>query len=115
MFCVSVWRFGVATSFDVPAIAWATALVCGFLASFATINFQRGIRLGKISTSWLIINLSTALPTILSIVMYREAITTRRALGLLLAIVALLILWFERRREERASQPAATLGISIER
>ena len=101
VFAVSFWRFGPANTLNVPAVAWATALVCGFMAAFATLNFQHGIRHGKISTSWLIINLSTALPTVLSIAIYKEAVTRRRALGLLLAVAALFILWLERVREER--------------
>lgn len=87
----------------VPAIASATALCCGFLASLAILNFQHGIRYGKISTSWLVINLSAALPTVLSIILYHEGVSARRAAGLGLAIVALLLLWLERRRDEAAS------------
>jgi drug/metabolite transporter (DMT)-like permease len=102
MFAVSIWRFGPAGVLQIPAVAWTTAVVCGFLASFATLNFQHGIRHGKISTSWLVINLSTALPTVLSILIYHEAVSARRALGLVLAVVALLILWLERVQEERA-------------
>ena len=67
---------------DIPAPGWLTAVACGFLASVAILNFQHGVRFGKISTSWLIINLSTALPTVLSILIYREAVSVRRALGL---------------------------------
>jgi drug/metabolite transporter (DMT)-like permease len=101
MFVVSIWRFGPISLLQIPAVAWITAAGCGFLASFATLNFQQGIRHGKISTSWLVINLSTALPTALSILIYREAVGLRRGLGLLLSVVALLILWFERAYEEQ--------------
>jgi drug/metabolite transporter (DMT)-like permease len=111
-FVVSLVRFGPGGVLAIPPVAWVTALVCGFLASFATLQFQHGIRHGKISTSWLVINLSTALPTVLSIVLYKEAVTPRRILGLLLAIVALLILWLERAREERLREAAATLSAS---
>jgi drug/metabolite transporter (DMT)-like permease len=68
----------------------------------AILSFQHGVRFGKISTSWLVINLSTALPTILSIAIYHEVVSLRRALGLALAMVALGILWLERRREEQS-------------
>ena len=85
----------------VPGFIWATALVCGFLASAAIVSFQHGLRFGKISTSWLIINLSMSLPIVLSILIYSEAVSPRRALGLGLAVIALLLLWLERRREER--------------
>lgn len=101
MLAVSVWRTR-AKVIDVPPIAWVTAITCGFLASVAILSFQRGVRFGKISTSWLVINLSTALPTVLSIVIYRESVGIRRSLGLFLAVAALVILWLERTREERA-------------
>ena len=87
-----------------PIAAWITATVCGFLASLAILAFQQGVRFGKISTSWVVINLSTALPTVLSIAIYHETVSLRRALGLGLAVVALMILWLERRREERAKR-----------
>jgi drug/metabolite transporter (DMT)-like permease len=115
MFAVSTWRFGAESVLHVPAVAWVTALVCGFLAAFATLNFQHGIRLGKISTSWLVINLSTALPTVLSIVIYHESVSPRRALGLALAVVALVILWLERAQEERATYSREVVPVSGEK
>ncbi len=101
MLAVSVWRTGTRVM-EVPAIAWATAIVCGFLASLAILAFQHGVRFGKISTSWLVINLSTALPTVLSIVIYQESVSLRRGLGLFLSVAALVMLWLERIREERS-------------
>jgi drug/metabolite transporter (DMT)-like permease len=103
MSVLSFWRSGVANVLDIPAIAWVTAAVCGFLASLAIWSFQHGVRYGKISTSWLVINLSMALPTVLSIMVYHEVITARRAIGLLLAVATLIILWRERVREEAHS------------
>jgi drug/metabolite transporter (DMT)-like permease len=104
MSVLSLWRSGLASIPDIPAAAWITATVCGFLASVAILSFQHGVRYGKISTSWLVINLSMALPTVLSIIVYREAITLRRAIGLLLAVATLIILWRERVREEASGQ-----------
>lgn len=100
MWRLALLRFGAGAMNGFPLLAVAVGAVCGLLASVAILNFQHGIRYGKISTSWLIINLSTALPTVLSIVIYRERVGARRGLGLLLAVAALLILWLERRREE---------------
>ncbi len=101
MLAISLWRTGT-NGIEVPASAWVTAIGCGFLASVAILAFQRGVRLGKISTSWLVINLSTALPTVLSILIYHENVSLRRGLGLFLAVAALVILWVERTREERS-------------
>ncbi len=101
---MAIVSFGLGHRLDhIPAVAWVTAITCGFLASLAILNFQHGIRFGKISTSWLVINLSMALPTVLSILIYHEAVSPRRAAGLALTVVALLLLWMERRRDETAS------------
>ncbi|QNI37675.1 EamA family transporter [Edaphobacter albus] len=107
MSVLSFWRFGAAGVLDTPRIAWVTAATCGLLASLAILSFQRGVRYGKISTSWLVINLSMAVPTVLSIVVYREEITRRRAVGLLLAVATLVILWRERVREEASGEVIA--------
>lgn len=88
---------GIAT---LPVIAWLVASGCGVLTSLAILNFQHGIRFGKISTSWLVINLSTVLPTILSILLYHEMVSFRRAVGLFLAGVAIGLLWYERRQDD---------------
>ena len=106
MWALTLFRYGAAAMNGIPLVAAAVGAGCGLLASVAILNFQHGIRYGKISTSWLIINLSTALPTVLSIAIYRERVSPRRGLGLLLAVAALLILWAERRREEQEEKRA---------
>jgi drug/metabolite transporter (DMT)-like permease len=68
-------------------------------ASVAILAFQKGIRFGKISTSWLIINLSTAVPTILSIVCYGEHVGFRRALALGAIVLSLFFLWKDKEVE----------------
>ncbi|MCZ2080264.1 MAG: EamA family transporter [Bryobacteraceae bacterium] len=82
------------------SLAWLVAAGCGLLTSLAILNFQRGIRFGKISTSWLVINLSTVLPMILSILIYKEVVSIRRGAGLVLAALAIALLWQERRLDE---------------
>jgi drug/metabolite transporter (DMT)-like permease len=78
------------------------AAICGSCAGIAILNFQQSMRFGKISTSWLIINLSTASPTTLSIVLYHEHVTLRRGLSLVLAVAALVLLGVDRCREQAA-------------
>jgi drug/metabolite transporter (DMT)-like permease len=108
-------RHGVRTLTAVPSAVVLVAVLCGTFASLAIFNFQHGVRYGKISTSWLVINLSTAVPTLLSIVIYREEIGWKRGLSLLLGVLALAFLWLDRREEERqnvalAGQKLAPLG-----
>lgn len=78
--------------------------VCGSCAGIAILNFQHSMRFGKISTSWLIINLSTSIPTIFSIVLYHERVTLKRSLSLILAVAALILLAVDRRKEEHADR-----------
>src|SRR5216684_4127025 len=47
------------------------ALPFGACAAAALWLFQRGLRYGRIATSWLLINLSSAIATILSVIVYR--------------------------------------------
>jgi drug/metabolite transporter (DMT)-like permease len=97
------FQLGPAAWVRVPLPAWAVAAACGLCASIAILNFQHGVRYGRISTSWLIINLSTIVPIFLSIAIYKEIVEPRRAASLALAAVALLLLWLDRRREESGS------------
>src|SRR2546426_9364263 len=66
-----VWH-GAGSLASTPPRVYAVALVCGLFSSLAILTFQQGIRHGEISTSWLVINLSTAIPTILSLIVYHE-------------------------------------------
>src|SRR5687768_7222272 len=47
------------------ANAVAVAVFCGACAGIAILTFQIGVRYGRISTSWLVINLSTIVPAVL--------------------------------------------------
>ncbi len=73
-----------------------TALPFGVAAGVAILAFQAGIRHGNITTSWLVINLSSAIPTILSIVIYKEQVTSIKAIALFLIPIAIGLLWKER-------------------
>jgi len=81
-----------------------TALPFGVAAGIAILAFQAGIRHGNITTSWLVINLSSAIPTILSIVIYRERVTPVKAIALFLIPVAIGLLWKERINASRRAE-----------
>jgi drug/metabolite transporter (DMT)-like permease len=85
-----------------PKKLYLVAGLCGFLASTAILSFQAGLRHGKISTSWVVINLSTALPTVLSILVYKERVTIAKGFALILVIAAILLLWKDKQQDEKA-------------
>ena len=73
------------------------ALPFGVSAALGLWFFQKGLRFGHIASSWLLINLSSAIPTVLSIAVYREPLNARKALAFVLLVASLILLWWERR------------------
>lgn len=99
------------TGYSIPPKALATALICGAIALCALWAFQEGLKHGKIATSWLIINLSAAIPTIGSILIYREPISLRKAGILGLIVVAIVLVWLDRLEDLRELEKArSSLG-----
>ena len=88
-------------AFAVPALVWRVAIPFGMCAALAGIAFQIGIRYGKISTSWLVINLSAAVPTVGSVLLYHEPVSPRKLLVLLLVTLSMLLLWKDKKADER--------------
>lgn len=88
-------------SFAVPGIVYAVALPFGVASAIGGIVFMSGIRYGKISTSWLIINLSAAIPAIGSVLFYGEPVNPRKIVVLLLAVASMLLLWKDKQDDER--------------
>jgi drug/metabolite transporter (DMT)-like permease len=87
------------------------AVPFGVSAAVALWLFQKGLRHGHIVTSWLLINLSTAIPTVLSIVLYHEPISIRKTLTLVLIVASLVLLWWDRKGSQLRdiATPAATV------
>jgi drug/metabolite transporter (DMT)-like permease len=91
--------------YAVPSKVLILALICGSISLCALWTFQEGIKYGKIATSWLIINLSAAIPTVLSILIYHETMSLKK-IGILVMIVAAIILvWLDRLEDFRLKQP----------
>lgn len=82
-----------------PTIYWI-ALPFGVFSALGGIVFMAGIRYGKISTSWLIINLSAAIPAVGSLVLYHEPVSPRKMVVLLLAAVSVFLLWKDKQADE---------------
>jgi EamA domain-containing membrane protein RarD len=90
---------GTAALRSTPPTAILIALPFGASAAAALWIFQKGLRFGHIATSWLIINLSAGIPTVLSILVYREPINLKKLGVLLLVLMSLLLLWWDRREQ----------------
>src|SRR5437667_12062542 len=81
------------TGYAIPSRARYTALLCGAIALCALWAFQEGLKHGKIATSWLIINLSSAIPTLGSSLLYKAPINLQKAGMLALIVVPIVLLW----------------------
>ena len=78
----------------------------GVVAALAIFVFQTALRYGKISTSWLIINLTSAVPVLVSILLFNEKINFAKSLGILLVFIAIVLLWLDKRRDLQKMDPA---------
>jgi len=87
--------------YAVPVKVFCLAFVCGSIALCAIWAFQEGLKHGKIATSWLIINLSAAIPTVGSILIFHEPVNLKK-LGILgLIVVAIILVWLDRLEDLR--------------
>lgn len=80
-------------SYAMPLSAFYVAIICGCVALCALWAFQEGIKRGKIATSWLIINLSSIIPTIGSILIYHEEISLKKIAIVGLIFIAIVLVW----------------------
>ena len=69
----------------------------GTMASLALFAFQTGLKFGKISTSWLILNLATSIPILLSIFIFGERVSIGKIAGILLVLAAVVMMWMDKR------------------
>lgn len=109
------------SGYAIPRIPFYVAALCGALALCALWTFQAGLRHGKIATSWLIVNLSSVIPTIGSILIYHEGVNLRKIGIVALIFVAIVLVWKDgledmRRLEEKlkyeAKLPPLNHGVS---
>ncbi|MCL5987145.1 MAG: EamA family transporter [Actinobacteria bacterium] len=77
------------------------AIITGLATFGAIISFLYLIKIGKFGLSWMLVNLSFSVPTLISIFVFGERPTISIYLALLLALVTLLLLFEIRRNEFR--------------
>jgi drug/metabolite transporter (DMT)-like permease len=82
-----------------PAVVVGVALLFGALAVLAFWVFLYGLQFGKITTSWIFMNLSAVVPATLSTVIYQEEISLAKAFALGFVVVSILLLWKDKQKE----------------
>ena len=78
-------------------IPWV-ALPFGAAAGAGLWLFQKGLRFGHIATSWLLVNLSSGVPTVLSLIVYHERLNQKKLAILVLITISLVLLWWDQKR-----------------
>lgn len=76
-----------------PLTVVTLALPFGICAGIAILALQTALSFGNISTSWLAVNLSAGIPTVLSIVLYKEPITWLKICALITMAISMVLLW----------------------
>ncbi len=90
---VIVLVFAVTTGIrTLPRNAIALGVVDGILIFFGIYLFRRAVALGRISTSWTIINLGLVIPVLASVFLWHEIPHARHYAGFALTIVAIALL-----------------------
>jgi len=99
---------GVPSPLSLPLKAVAVAIGCGACAAVAYYAFQLSISFGKVAVGWLMMNVSAAIPAIVSIFVYGEKLTRLKIFAFGLALVSLFFIF----RGRRAEVPAESSTLS---
>jgi drug/metabolite transporter (DMT)-like permease len=89
-----------------PFAVTSTALFFGALAVLAFWVFLFGLQFGKITSSWIFMNLSAVVPATLSTLLYHEPISALKALILALVVGSIVLLWKDKQQESQAEESA---------
>jgi len=73
--------------------------VGGGLSAVAIFTFQTGLKFGKISTSWLVLNLSMSLPILLSLCFFGEKLNWIKVTGIALVLSAIVMMWCDKKND----------------
>jgi len=82
-----------------PVMVSGTAAFFGALAILAFWLFLYGLQFGKLTSSWIFMNLSAVVPAALSVMIYHEAITITKTLVLALVVASIVLLWKDKQQE----------------
>ena len=90
---LAVTQVALRKEFLAPMSVAGLALPFGVCAGLAILALQTALGLGNISTSWLAVNLSAGIPTLLSILLFKEPVNKWKILSLLAMAFSMVLLW----------------------
>ena len=82
-----------------PVVAWG--VIAGGFAFLTTTAFFQVMRRGRLAIQWTVLNMSLAIPTLASVVVWGETPTPLLLLGMALALLALAFMGIDKRRGAR--------------
>ncbi len=97
-------------SLKAPPIVFGTALFFGMLAVLAFWLFLYGLQFGKITTSWIFMNLSAVVPAALSTAIYHEKLGWAKVLTLGLVVISIFLLWKDKQQDSDVGEKDLTTG-----
>lgn len=114
--CVYLWASlvmlvrsaGLPSPLSLSLKAVLVSVACGFCGAVAYYAFQSSIEIGKVSVGWLLMNVSSAIPAIVSVFLYKERITLLKTAALVLVVIALVLIFKGREAEEATTERAIT-------
>lgn len=89
-----------------PAAVGGTAVVFGALAILAFWVFLYGLQFGKITSSWIFMNMSAIVPATLSAAIYHEPVSAAKAAVFVLVVVSIVLLWKDKQDDTAATATA---------
>jgi len=95
---------GLPAPLSLPLKAAAVAVACGICAAVAYYAFQFSIGFGKVSVAWLMMNISSAIPAVVSVFVYGEKLTLLKIIALGLVLLSLYFIFRGRRAEAQSEQ-----------
>lgn len=96
-----------------PLAVGGYAVLFGALAIFAFWTFLFGLQFGKITTSWIFMNLSAVIPAALSTFIYNEKINLSKLATLGLVVISIVLLWKDKQAESREQDKQGQGNVKI--
>ncbi len=81
-----------------PSAVGSTAIIFGALAILAFWVFLYGLQFGKLTSSWIFMNLSAIVPAALSVAVYGESVSPIKGVVLVLVVASIVLLWKDKQQ-----------------